>query len=202
VSTELAFIGDVHGNLPALQGLWNALVLRDVPHVIFLGDYINKGARSADVLHELISHAEAGRATLLAGNHETALLDALDRGDLSTFLKMGGAMTIRSYLGGRVGPDVLGEFTTKLPREHLKALRRMPLTYETDDLVAQHIAPSSSTRKFRISAHVPVGDLPRVGRRSALLDTGCGTDSGRLTALLWPTLDYTQVDADGVVVTG
>ena len=202
MSTELAFIGDVHGNLPALQGLWNALVLRDVPHVIFLGDYINKGARSADVLHELISHAEAGRATLLAGNHETALLDALDRGDLSTFLKMGGAMTIRSYLGGRVGPDVLGEFTTKLPREHLKALRRMPLTYETDDLVAQHIAPSSSTRKFRISAHVPVGDLPRVGRRSALLDTGCGTDSGRLTALLWPTLDYTQVDADGVVVTG
>lgn len=199
MSTELAFVGDVHGNLPALQGLWDALVRRDVPHVIFLGDYINKGARSADVLQELISHAEAGRATLLAGNHETALLDALDRADLSAFLKMGGAMTIRSYVGGRVGPDVLGEFTAKLPREHLKAIRRMPPTYETSDLVAQHVSPRSSTRKFRISAHAPVGDLPRIGRRSAQLDTGCGTESGRLTALLWPTLEYVQVDPHGVV---
>ena len=200
--TELAFVGDVHGNLPAIQGLWDALVRRDVPHVIFLGDYINKGARSADVLHELISHAEAGRATLLAGNHETALLDALDREDLSAFLKMGGAMTIRSYVGRRVRPDVLSEFTTNLPREHLEALRRMPLTYETDDLVAQHIPPTSSTRRFRISAHVHVGDLPRVERLSAHLDTGCGTDSGRLTALLWPTLDYIQVNAHGVIVAG
>jgi serine/threonine protein phosphatase 1 len=170
--------------------------------VIFLGDYINKGARSADVLHELISHAEAGRATLLAGNHETALLDALDREDLSAFLKMGGAMTIRSYVGGRVGPDVFAEFTTKLPREHLDALRRMPLTYETDDLLAQHVPPRSTTRKFLISAHVRVGDLPRLRRRSAQLDTGCGTESGRLTALLWPSLDYIQVDANGGVVAG
>lgn len=202
MSTELAFVGDIHGNLPALQGLWDALVRRYIPHVIFLGDYINKGARSADVLHKLLSHAEAGRATLLAGNHETALLDALDREDLSAFLKMGGAMTIRSYVGGRVGPDVLGEFTTKLPREHLDAIRRMAQTYETDALVAQHVSPSSLTQKYRITAHVPVGDLPRVGRRSAQLDTGCGTDSGRLTAFLWPTRDYVQVDPHGRVVTG
>lgn len=202
MTTELAFVGDVHGNLRALRGLWDALVRRDVPHMIFLGDYINKGARSAEVLQELISHAEAGRATLLAGNHEMALLDALDRANLSAFLKMGGAMTIRSYLDAAVGPDVLGEFTAKLPRAHLNALRLMPLTYETDDLVAQHIPPRSSTRKFRISAHVPVGDLPRVERRSAQLDTGCGTGSGRLTALLWPRLDYVQVDAHGVIITG
>lgn len=200
MSNEFAFVGDVHGNLPAVQGLWHALVQRGLPHVIFLGDYINKGSRSAEVLGELISHAEEGRATLLAGNHETALLDALDREDLSAFLKMGGAMTIRSYVGGRVGPDVLSEFMTKLPGEHLKALRRMPPTFETADLVAQHIPPKLSTQKFRISAHVSLSELPRIGRSSAQLDTGCGTDSGRLTALLWPTLDYIQVDAHGAVV--
>jgi serine/threonine protein phosphatase 1 len=173
-----------------------------VPHVIFLGDYINKGAQSADVLQELISHAKTGRATLLAGNHETAVLDALDRQDLSGFLKMGGAMTIRSYVGGRVGPDVLGDFLTGFPPEHLEALRRMPPTYETADLIAQHLPSRSSTSKFRISAHVPVGDLPRIGHRSAQLDTGCGTNSGRLTVLLWPSLDYIQVDNRGAVVTG
>jgi serine/threonine protein phosphatase 1 len=200
VSTELAFVGDVHGNLAALQGLCEALVRREVPHVIFLGDYINKGPHSADVLRELISFVQAGRATLLAGNHETALLDALDRADLSAFLKMGGAATIRSYVGGRVGPDVLSDFISVLPSEHLEAIRSMPLTYETDDLIAQHVAPSS-TPKFRISAHVPVGEFPRIGRRSAQLDTGCAAASGRLTALMWPTLDYIQVDSQGVLLT-
>jgi len=201
VSIELAFVGDIHGNLRPLQGLWDALIRRNVPHVIFLGDYINKGAQSADVMHELMSHAEAGHATLLAGNHETALLNALDGQDLSGFLKMGGAATIRSYVGGPVGPDVLGDFLISLPQTHLEALRRMRPAYETEDLVAQHIASRSTAAKFRISAHVPVGDLPRIGHRSAQLDTGCGTVSGRLTALLWPGLDYIQVDNHGALVT-
>lgn len=201
MSIELAFVGDIHGNLCALQGLWDALVRRNVPHVIFLGDYINKGAQSADVMHELTSHAEAGHATLLAGNHETALLNALEGQDLSGFLKMGGAATIRSYVGGQVGPDVLADFLISLPQEHLEALRRMPPTYETEDLVAQHIALRSPAEKFRISAHVPVGDMPRIGHCSAELDTGCGTSSGRLTALLWPALDYIQVDNHGALVT-
>jgi Calcineurin-like phosphoesterase len=198
---ELAFVGDVHGNLHAMRGLWDALTLRDATHVIFLGDYINRGTQSADVLRELIAFSQEGRATLLAGNHETALLDALDRADLRIFLKMGGAMTIRSYVGGRVGPDVLGDFRAKLPRPHVEALRRMPLTYETEDFVAQHLPARPSARKFLISAHVPVGDLPRIRQRSAQLDTGCGTPSGRLTALLWPSLDYIQVNPDGLLVT-
>lgn len=202
MSAEIAFVGDVHGNLAALQGLWDALARREIAHTVFLGDYINKGERSAEVLHELMSHAEAGRATLLAGNHEAALLDALDREDLSAFLKMGGAMTIRSYVGKRVAPNVFDEFTRKFPREHQMALRAMPQIYETDELVAQHIPPLSSTGKFHVSAHIPTGDMPQIGFHSAQLDTGCGTASGRLTALFWPTLDFIQVDANGLEVTG
>lgn len=201
MNIKLAFVGDVHGNLRALRGLWSVLSRRDVPHVVFLGDYINKGERSAEVLQELISHAETGRATLLAGNHESALLDALDRQDLSGFLKMGGAMTIRSYVGGRVGADVLGNFVSSLPPAHVEALRGMPTAYETEDLVAQHEPPRSPTPKFCVSAHVPVGNLPRIGHRSAQLDTGCGNRSGRLTALLWPALNHVQVDSNGAVIT-
>lgn len=202
MSTELAFVGDIHGSLDALQGLWEALDARfaETP-VVFLGDYINRGPKSADVLQMLISLAHEGRATLLAGNHETALLDALERSDLSAFLKIGGAMTIRSYVGGPVGPDVLRDFSRAFPTEHLEALRRMPLTFETADLIAQHIPPPP-TPKYCISAHMPVGQLPRIGRRSASLDTGCGTGSGRLTALLWPSFDYIQVNSQGIPATG
>lgn len=198
--TEIAFVGDVHGNLGALRGLYKLLAARGAAHAIFLGDYINKGRNSAEVMRELVSYSQAGCATLLRGNHESALLDALDTSDLATFLKMGGAMTIRSYVGANVGPDVLRDFRAKFPSEHLEAIRRMPQTYETDNLIAQHVPSGESTPKFRISSHVPIGELPKIGRYSAQLDTGCGAGSGRLTALLWPGLGYIQVDAWGDVV--
>lgn len=200
MTAEIAFVGDVHANLSALQGLRDVLAAMGVPHAVFLGDYINKGAQSAEVIHELLSYSRAGGATLLRGNHETALLDALDSDDLSAFLKMGGAMTIRSYVGTRVGPDVLGDFRASLPREHLDAIRLMPGAYESDDVIARHFLPAASTPKFQIGAHVPVGELPRIAHDSAQLDTGCGAGSGRLTALLWPSLDYVQVDAHGAIV--
>jgi serine/threonine protein phosphatase 1 len=201
VRADIAFVGDVHGNLSALRGLCDILATRGGPHAVFLGDYVNKGAQSAEVMQELLAYSRAGRATLLTGNHEAALLDALDTGDLTTFLKMGGAMTIRSYVGAKVGPDVLRDFRARFPSEHLDAIRRMPETYELDDLIAQHIPPAASTPKFQISAHVAVGKRPRIGRHWAQLDTGCGADSGRLTALLWPNLDYIQVDTRGAIVT-
>jgi serine/threonine protein phosphatase 1 len=201
VRPEIAFVGDVHGTLGALRGLCDALTARGGPHMVFLGDYVNKGAQSAEVMQELIARSRAGQATLLAGNHEVALLAALDSGDLTTFLKMGGAMTIRSYVGAKVGPDVFRDFRANFPSDHVKAIRCMPETYESDDLIAQHMPPVASTTKFWISAHVPVGKLPRIGRHSAQLDTGCGEQSGRLTALLWPSLDYVQVDSRGAIVT-
>ncbi|GAA1024196.1 hypothetical protein Aple_097560 [Acrocarpospora pleiomorpha] len=201
MSAEIAFVGDIHGNLSALRGLCDVLAARGEPHAIFLGDYINKGSQSAEVMEELLAYSSSGRATLLQGNHEAALLDALDTEDLTAFLKMGGAMTIRSYVGAKVGPDVLGDFRARFPKEHLDGIRRMPVTYESNDFIAQHTPSSASTRKFRVSAHVVVGNLPRIGTNSAQLDTGCGSDDGRLTALLWPSLDYVQVDVRGASVT-
>jgi serine/threonine protein phosphatase 1 len=200
VSDETAFVGDIHGNLDALRGLVDAITTRGGPHMVFLGDYINKGPHSAEVMDELVALSGDKRATLLVGNHETALLDALDTEDLMTFLKMGGAMTIRSYVGTRVGPDVLGEFRASLPPGHLGALRQMPQTWESNWVIAQHVPPDTSTQKYCISAHVPVGQVPRIGQTSSQVDTGCGAESGRLTALMWPSLDFIQVDSRGEVV--
>jgi len=199
VNGQLAFVGDVHGNLDALQGILAALAELGDPHAIFLGDYLNKGPHPAAVLEVLLARQRSGEVTLLAGNHETALLAALDTGDLAPFLKMGGATTIRSYLRRQVRPDVLGDFRAHLPLEHVDALRAMPTVWESEDLVAQHAPLGITTSKFRISAHVPVGILPRITANSAQLDTGSGSQGqiGRLTALLWPSRDFVQVDASG-----
>ena len=197
MTDHLAFIGDVHGNLDALLGVLNELAAWEGLHLVFLGDYLNKGQHSAEVIELLLKRNRAGKTTLLAGNHESALLRALDTADLTAFIKMGGATTIRSYLHRPVGPDVLEDFLAHLPTLHLAGLRSMPSTWESDGLIARH-APVVDSR-FSISAHIPVGPLPRITATTAQLDTGSGSsgDLGRLTAFLWPSRDYLQVDAAG-----
>ena len=192
---ETAFVGDVHGNLAALDSLVNALAGVGSPPAVFLGDYINKGSQSREVLARLIEHQESGWATLLAGNHEIEMLRALDTGDITAFLKMGGAVTIRSYVGSQVPADVAAAFRARVPSDHVAALRSMKSAFETSDVVAGH-HPSADTEKFNVSAHVPVGARPRVTETSAEIDTGCGS-GGPLTAFLWPGRTYLQVDTTG-----
>lgn len=199
MTDRIAFIGDVHGNLEALQGIIAALEVRNNPHLVFLGDYINKGRDSSRVLELLLAKRESGQATLLAGNHETELIKALETGNLTAFIKMGGATTIRSYLERPVRSDVLEDFRGHFPASHLKGLRSMPQKWESDSVVAQHEPGGDVGGRFSVSAHTPIGAIPRISAESAQIDTGCGAvdDRGRLTALLWPSREYLQVDTKG-----
>ena len=197
---QTAFVGDVHGNVDALRGIWSLLSDLAVERAVFLGDYINKGPKSADAISMLRQLASGDRVTLLRGNHEIALLDALAKQDLAPFLKMGGAMTIRSYVGHSVGPDVLTEFVAAMPPEHVALLRGLTEIYETGHVIARHCPWDAPPEKYVISAHTPVGRVPRIGPDAAQIDTGCGDPGGRLTALMWPSLNYIQVDEHGEAV--
>lgn len=197
MTRTIAFIGDVHGHPAPLLGMIHELHSRQIDHLVFLGDYLNKGPSSAQVLEHLSALSSSHSITLLRGNHESAFLEALETGNLGSFLKMGGAATIRSYVGGNVGPDVITELRAHVPPEHIELIRRMPSQFESRDVVASHKPPKSRDSRFCISAHIPVGELPIIESDSAQIDTGCGTVGGRLTALLWPSLAFIQVDALG-----
>lgn len=201
---EVAFVGDVHGSLSALEGVLDALRSRSVERIVFLGDYVNKGGNSRAVLERLITESANGQVTLLRGNHEAGFLKALESRDLRIFLKMGGAATVRSYVGGNVGPDAMGAFVEAVPAAHIEALRAMPLRFSTRTIIAQH-EPLKRPRllsvgRFAVTAHRPVGMTPKIGRRSAEIDTGCSDEGGRLTSFIWPSREYIQVGADGDVV--
>lgn len=198
MSASIAFVGDVHGNLDALQGMSSQPELSDASQVVYMGDYLNKGPDSAAVVEQLIEYSASGRVLLLRGNHESALLDALDTRSLTAFLKMGGAATIRSYVRRPVGADVLKDFEEHLPEAHIDFLRSMGDSFETDDLIARHIPGEADGQRFAVSAHVNVGPFPRIGSESAQIDTGCGTRDGRLTAFFWPSRGFVQVDNTGV----
>lgn len=200
MKTQTAFIGDVHGSLRPLLGILHLLNSRHVSRAVFLGDYINKGPQSAQVLEHLITASESGAVTLLRGNHESALLDALETNNLGPFLKMGGAATVRSYVGGNVGPDVAADLKAHVPLKHIELLRRMPILFQDDDIVASHEPLGDQDSRYHVYAHIPVGPAPVIRTDSANIDTGCGVQGGRLTALLWPSLTYIQVDGAGECV--
>lgn len=198
---ERAFIGDIHGCLQALDGMLAALEQRQIKEKVFLGDYINKGPDSAGVLSRLIHLSQTSKTTLLLGNHEVALLESIERRNLTQFLKMGGSATIRSYIGRDVGADVFAEFVDAVPLEHLEAIQSMGIDYRVGGVVAKHEPRKlRAFGRFAITAHRPTGQRPMLGVRTAKIDTGCGDEGGRLTAFLWPSRSYLQVDGAGNLV--
>ena len=102
-------IGDIHGRFDLLQAL-AAEIRRDIGSApaqtveIYLGDYVDRGPQSRDVVEWLIaSEPICRRRICLIGNHEEMLLAA--RSDvfaMQNWLLNGGSQTLASY-GMEVG---------------------------------------------------------------------------------------------------
>ncbi|MEM6981276.1 MAG: metallophosphoesterase family protein, partial [Planctomycetota bacterium] len=95
-------VGDIHGCGKALRTLIQTLDLTRDDEIIFLGDYIDRGPDSRDVIEQLIELRQQCRMIALRGNHEIMLLGvALGGCDPGKWLRGGGAATVTSY-GGAV----------------------------------------------------------------------------------------------------
>ncbi len=65
-------IGDIHGEITKLDTLLNALPRGEDDYTIFLGDYIDRGPSSAEVVRRVLAEHDRAptRTILLWGNHE------------------------------------------------------------------------------------------------------------------------------------
>lgn len=98
-------IGDVHGRRDLLDALLAQIDADDAARpaadlqLVFLGDLIDRGPHSADVVERARGLAAQGPCRFLMGNHEELLLRALDGDEraLRLFTKVGGRETILSY---------------------------------------------------------------------------------------------------------
>lgn len=117
---RLYAIGDIHGRADLLSELHH-LILADAEHAvdgrrvaIYLGDYVDRGARSADVIECLLGdplpHFDS---VFLKGNHEQLMLDYLDGDDGMTWFHNGGVATAQSYGVTASKADLWGGETTE-----------------------------------------------------------------------------------------
>ncbi len=109
-------VGDIHGRddlLLSLCAMLEARVEADTreggpPLVIFLGDYVDRGPRSAAVLDVLLAGRPAGfERRFLKGNHEASMLGFMEAPlNNRAWVMQGGAETLLAY--GVAPPSPLG----------------------------------------------------------------------------------------------
>jgi len=137
---RLFAVGDVHGCVEELEHLLGALRLARGDTIAFVGDYIDRGGESREVLDLLVGLR--GRQDLttvfLKGNHEDMCLDYLGRGGHwgEAWCLNGGVATLTSYgLSTQVpGPEA----AARLPAAHLSFLEALQPWFITDGYLLVH----------------------------------------------------------------
>lgn len=140
-------VGDIHGMRAELDRLL-ALIEADAEAakrdatVVFLGDLVNRGPASRQVLERLIAGPERpGQAWItLRGNHDQLFLDAIGGKSEAAFqelMRKGGAETLASY-GVRKKEASLSRARRAVPSDHLRFIESLPLSYAAGEFFFVH----------------------------------------------------------------
>jgi serine/threonine protein phosphatase 1 len=145
-------IGDVHGRLDLYDSLIerirqdNAARGSSQTLVLLLGDLIDRGPSSAGMVRRAMEPLDWAQLRSLKGNHEAALLDALDgdRKMLSLWLRNGGIEAARSWgldeavlFEGR-SEEIIAALRAAIPQAERAWLARLPLSIQLGDYFFAH----------------------------------------------------------------
>lgn len=145
-------IGDIHGDLDALRAVMSKLPPLDRDDtIVFLGDYLDRGPKSAEVIRVVraIDRELGVQSIALRGNHEDAWLRVIDEGwPEFIFPSQNGCLaTMRSFTGGEVpekGALPREEETEDLfrgrffPADVVEWMRSLPYWYEDEHAIYVH----------------------------------------------------------------
>lgn len=146
-------VGDVHGCLDLLDRLLARIELeagqapRRKTSLVFLGDLIDRGPSSAQVIDRLKGYSAPGVSThFIMGNHEEVMLRVL-AGEVQlvpSWLRFGGAETLRSYgldpkaIARLTPPKLAAELGRAIPSDHVRFLESFADSISFGDYLFVH----------------------------------------------------------------
>jgi calcineurin-like phosphoesterase family protein len=145
-------VGDIHGRADLLSRLFAHIDhdLQERPSAdaveVFLGDYVDRGSNSRQVIELLIERRRRRETIFLKGNHEECVLKFLsDPTVLSEWKNIGGLNTVLSYgvvPTRRDDPQSQQEIATalghSLPESHRQFLESLALSFTCGDFFFVH----------------------------------------------------------------
>jgi serine/threonine protein phosphatase 1 len=143
-------IGDIHGDVEAVERLLATFPSLDATDtVVFVGDYIDRGRRSKDVIDFVRRFPEttAAKVVCLRGNHEDAWLRVIDRGwpEFTLPVSNGCLATLRSFMGKPPSDEGLQSDEipallrgTFFPEDVIGWMRKLPYYYEDEHAIYVH----------------------------------------------------------------
>ncbi len=158
--TRIYAIGDVHGRLDLLDEMHD-LIRNDAEAahpfkgvagqrlmVVYLGDYIDRGPRSREVIERLLENPMSPdfEIVYMRGNHEDIMLGFLDNGTrAASWFRHGGRETLQSYGLAAPDPAADGEFPAarqalgeRLPAAHRTFLDATKVMHREGDYLFVH----------------------------------------------------------------
>ncbi len=121
-------IGDIHGHYDGLMVLLEAIALGTDDMVYFLGDLIDRGPKSSQV----VEFVGSSPYQCIRGNHEQMMMQALadkdgKQGAWQAWLYSGGYETVESYRDTKI-----------MPHDDLEWMRSLPLYIDLGDVWLVH----------------------------------------------------------------
>lgn len=145
-------IGDIHAQCELLLNLVRAIEVDNQERgaatlqLVFLGDYIDRGANSAQLLRILAEAARMDNIVFLKGNHEQLLLDVYG-GVIDAAMiwpKIGGTATLSSFgvsldkLDASDPIDVIEATQKFVPQHVIDWIASLPVSYQIGDYYFVH----------------------------------------------------------------
>lgn len=135
---RLFAIGDIHGCVDELAAMMKAVAPGPGDAVVFVGDYIDRGPASSEVLDFMLDLQGGGaECVFLKGNHEDMMLSFLGfpgrYGD--SFLLNGGAQTLESYRIDSVTPE---DALERIPPVHIDFFKNLATSYRRPPYLFVH----------------------------------------------------------------
>ena len=191
-------ISDIHGEYEKLCRVLEKITPKKDDTIIFMGDYIDRGKKSRDVVDKIIDMKTVCNCVYLTGSHEYAMLHAKsDEYYNYLFWNYGGDATAESYGGFDNIMKIHGDFFNSLKFYHIigkylfihAGVRiGVPLEEQSEEDMV-YIRSAFYTKPHHLPYKIIFGhtefDTPQVQEDKICIDTGCGKyKNAPLTAIV------------------